>query len=241
MLGHRLDVTAESRQRPVARRVGIGHRLERGEGLRGDDEECLGRIQIADRLGEIGAIDIGNKAEGHVPLAVVAKRLVGHDGAEIRTADPDVDHVLDALAGVSLPLTASHALGKGTHGFENLVDLGNDIHAVHFDHLSLGRPEGHVQDGPVLGDVDLLPGEHLVAVLLQTDFLGELNQVFQRLVIDAVLRVIEIESAGLGRQALSACGVGGKEFLQRRLGDLITVRGEGFPCWEFGGVGHNAC
>ena len=171
----------------------------------------------------------------------MAERLVGHDGAEIGTADPDVDDVLDALAAVSLPLAAAHALGKGTHGFENLVNLGNDIHAVHFDHLSLGRPESHVKDGPVLGNVDLLPCEHLVAVLLQTDFLGELNQVFQRLVIDAVLGVVEIESAGLCRQALSACGVGGKEILQRCLGDLITIRGEGFPGWEFGGVSHNVC
>ena len=121
------------------------------------------------------------------------------------------------------------------------MDLGNDIHAIHLDDLSSGSAKCDVEDGPVLGDVNLLPGEHFVAVRLQTDFLGELNQVFQRLVIDAVLGIVEIESAGFRSETFAAFRVSVEEFLDRRLGDLITVRGEGFPCWEFGGVGHNAC
>ena len=64
MLGHGLFVAAEPCERPVARRVGVGHRLQRGEGLGGDDEQGLRRVEVADGLGEIGAVDIGDEPEG---------------------------------------------------------------------------------------------------------------------------------------------------------------------------------
>ena len=56
----RQTASAQSRAR-----LRIGHRFQRREGFRGDDEQRLGRIQIAHRLGEIGAIDVGDKAERH--------------------------------------------------------------------------------------------------------------------------------------------------------------------------------
>ena len=98
-------------QRPVARRVRVGHRLERGEGLRRDDEQRLGRVEVARRLGEVGAVDVGDEAEGQLALAVVAQRLVGHHRAEVRAADADVDDVADALAGVAGP-RAARARGR---------------------------------------------------------------------------------------------------------------------------------
>ncbi len=61
-------------------------------------------VEIARRLDEIGAVDIGDEAERHVAPAVVAQRFVGHDRAEIRAADADVDDVADALAGMPEPL-----------------------------------------------------------------------------------------------------------------------------------------
>ena len=102
-------IAAESLQRPVARGVGVGHGLERGEGLGGDEEEGLVGVEVADGFDEVGAIDVGDEAEGEVALAVVLQRLVGHDRAEVGAADADVDDVADALAGVSLPLAAADA------------------------------------------------------------------------------------------------------------------------------------
>ena len=65
-----------------------------------------------------------------VAIAVVLQRLVGHDRAEVRAADADVDDVADALAGVALPCAAADAVGEGGHLVEHGVDLGHDIFAV---------------------------------------------------------------------------------------------------------------
>ena len=168
----------------------------------------------------------------------MAEGLVSHYGTQVGAADTDIDDVLDALAGMPLPFTRADAVCEGTHGLEDLVDFGNDIDAVDLDHLAFGGTEGHMKNGAVLGDVDLFPGEHLVAVLLETDFLGKLDEVLERRVINAVLGIVEIESAGLRGQALAARRIGGEEFLQRRLCDLVTIGGKGFPGGELGGVGH---
>ncbi len=63
MLGYRLFVAAQPGEDPVARRLRVGHGLEGGEGLRGDDEEGLGRIEIQGGFGEVGAVDVGDEAE----------------------------------------------------------------------------------------------------------------------------------------------------------------------------------
>ena len=55
--------------------------------------------------------------------AVVPQRLVGHHRPEIGAADPDVDDVPDALAGVAVPRAAAHAVGEGGHPVEHRVDL----------------------------------------------------------------------------------------------------------------------
>ena len=70
---------------PVARRVGVGHGLQRGEGLRRDDEQRFRRVEVAGGLGEVGAVDVGDEAEGHVAVAVMLERLVGHDRARGRS------------------------------------------------------------------------------------------------------------------------------------------------------------
>ena len=95
-------------------------------------------------------------------LAVVAERLVGHHGPEVRAADADVDHVPDALAGMALPLAAADAVGEAGHLVEHGVDVRDDVLPVHDDRGVPRRAQGDVEDGPVLGDVDLLAAEHRV-------------------------------------------------------------------------------
>ena len=72
-----------------------------------DDEQRLVGVEVTGRLGEVGAVDVGDEAEGHLAPRVVAQRLVGHHRPEVGAADADVDHVADRLAGVALPLAAS--------------------------------------------------------------------------------------------------------------------------------------
>ncbi len=110
-------------QHPLARGAGVGHRLQRGEGLRGDHEERLRGVEVAGGLGEVGAVDVGDEAEGQVAVAEVAQRLVSHHRAEVRAADADVDDVADRLAGVAGPLARADPLGEVAHPVERLVHL----------------------------------------------------------------------------------------------------------------------
>ena len=63
---------------------------------------------------------------------------------------------------------------------------------------SRGHWPRRVQDGPVLGDVDSLSTEHgLEDPLAQTRPPRERDQERNRVVRDAVLRVVEVETGGL--------------------------------------------
>ena len=76
------------------------------------------------------------------------------------------------------------------------------------------RAQRHVQHGAVLGDVDLVAAEHRVDALAQARLLGQLQQQLERLVGDAILRVIEIDARRLDRQALAALRIVGEELPQ---------------------------
>ena len=52
---------------------------------------------------------------------------------------------------------------------------------------------------------------------------------FERLVGDAVLRVIEEKSGGLDGHPLAAFGVGGEKLSEMQSLDFLVVRREGFP------------
>ena len=86
-----------------------------------------GGVEVARRLGEVGAVDVGDEAERQVAPRVVAQRLVGHHRPEVGAADADVDDVADRLAGVALPVAAAHALGERGHPVEHRVDVGHDV------------------------------------------------------------------------------------------------------------------
>ena len=52
------DLVPERAQAPLPRGAGVGHRLERREGLGGDDEKGLCRVEVYSRLGEVGPVDV---------------------------------------------------------------------------------------------------------------------------------------------------------------------------------------
>ena len=65
VLGH-MGVVSGDGHEPVASRVGVRERLLCGEGLGGDQEQGGFGIQRLERLGDVGAVDVGdeNAAEG---------------------------------------------------------------------------------------------------------------------------------------------------------------------------------
>ena len=192
---------------PIAGGARVGHGLQRRECLRGDDEQRFRGIEVAGGLEKVRAVDIGDEAEGQVALAVMPQRLVCHDRPQVGPADADVDDGADRLPGVALPLPAAHPVGEVGHLAQHRVDPGHDVVAVDDDGLALRGAQSHVQDGPLLGNVDLLPSEHGIDAGLQAGFLGQPQQERERLIGDAVLRVVEVDADGFCGHPLSALGV----------------------------------
>ena len=161
-------LVAEGGERPLARRVRVGHRLERREGLRRDDEERLVGREVARRLDEVGRVDIRDEPEGQIAPRVVAQRLVRHDRPEVGAADADVDDVPDRLARVPLPLAGADALGERGHAVERLVHLGDDVDSVHDERALPRHAQRDMQDRAVLGRVDPVAAEHGLGALAQS-------------------------------------------------------------------------
>ena len=105
---------------------------------------------------------------------------------------------------MTLPLAAAQPIGEIRHLVENLVNVGNDVVAIDPDIRPARRAQRHMEHGAFFRDIDLVAPEHRVDPFAQPAFLGELEQQAHRLVVDPVLRVVEIDAGALGRQSLPA-------------------------------------
>lgn len=227
VLGDGGFVTTQTGKRPLAGRGGIGHGLQRGKCLGGNDKERLGGVEVVGGLGEVGAVHIGDESEGERAVGVVAEGLVGHHGTEIRAADANIDDVLDALAGVAFPLARADAIGKLGHAVEHCMDFWNNINPIDFDRCRTRSAEGCVEHGAVLGDVDLFTTEHGINLPAQPGGVREIDQAINCLAGDEVFRIIQEKPGGFELELLSAGRIGGKELAKMRKG--FGLDGEGFP------------
>ena len=157
------------------------------------------------------------------------ERLVGHHRPEVGAADADVDHVADAFAGVALPCAAPDPVGEIGHLVQNGVNLGHHVLAVDDDGRRTRRAQGHVQNGTVLREVDLVTPEHGVDLPAQVAFPGQLQEKLEGFVRDAILRVIEENARGFSRQTLAAVGILREELTEMHVPDSFVVGSEGLP------------
>ena len=178
---------ADRLQRPIARRGGVGHGLEGGEGFRRDHEQRLVRIESAVALAKSAPSTLAMKRNVDVRITEFTQRAPRHLRSEIGAADADVDDIADALAGMAFPGAGADLIGEGGHPVEDLVHFRHDILAVDQNFLIPLCPEGDVQDGAILGYVDLLAGKHGVAMRLDLTSFGEREKLAHRVVGDAVL------------------------------------------------------
>ena len=162
MLAHSL-FRAKLLHHPGARRFGVGHRLQRRERLRRNDKQRLSRIQAVRRLAESCAVHVRDKAERHGAIAERAQRQISHLRPEIGAADPDVDHVADALSRVPGPASIAHLAGELRHAVQHGVHVGHNVMPVDLDHLITRSAQRHVQHCAVLALVDLLAAKHRIA------------------------------------------------------------------------------
>ena len=166
MFCDRLLVIAQASEGPGASRLGIGHRFQCGEGFRSDNEKRLRRIEILHGFHEVGAVHVGYEAKCHAPLGVVLQSLVSHHRPEIGAADADIDHIPDALAGVTFPLAATHRVSEPGHPIEHGVDFRHDIFAIDNNGCAPGSTQGYVQHRTIFGDVDLVAAKHRIDLSL---------------------------------------------------------------------------
>ncbi len=216
-------------QEPAARGMGIEQRLLGGEGLGGDDEQGGGRVEAAEHLLDMRAVDVGDEVEAEPRMAMLEQRPAGHVGAQVRAADADVDHVLDALPAVARPLAVAHRLGEGADLLAGALDLRHHVLAFDLERPLAEVAQGGMQDGPVLGDVDDVAGEHLGAALDQRRVFSELDQRGQHLVRDRLLGVIEEEPADAQAHLLEAFRVGGEVVADAIKGGLLLQALESLP------------
>ncbi len=189
------------RQQPLSGSRGVGDRLLGRKRLGGYDEERRLRIALSQRLGDVSAVDVGDKMDAHVSLAVRLERLRHHDRAEIGAADADVHDVFDGLAAVAGPLPGPDLPAERAHLLEDPMHIladGPEPMVV------LGRSQRDMQNGTILGGVDLLAREHGLAALPQVGLLGKLEQEVERLLGDAVLGEIEEDVLELHRKILKS-------------------------------------
>ena len=142
---------------------------------------------------------------------------------------PILIDVADALAGMTAPRAGTHPLGELRHRVQHLVHVRHDVMAIDQDARIARRAQRHVQHRALLGDVDLVAAEHRIATLRHAALLRELQQQPHGLVGDAVLRIVEVQSGALCRQAFATARIIGEELPQVHVLDLLVMRGKCLP------------
>ena len=202
--------------KPFTGRRGVGHRLLRGERLGRDDEERLCRTDAPQRLRKMRRVDIRDKEALQRPLRVGCQRDVGHDGAKVAPADANVHDVLDSFARIALPLAFANGIREIAHPVQDGPHIRHHILAVD-ENLRIGVAvaQCRVENGTVLGDVDLLTCEHALNLSLEIRRFRQFEQGLHRRFVHAVLRVIQIPAGRLNREGFRTLRILGEKFLNR--------------------------
>ena len=185
---------------------------------------------------QVDRVDVRDEATRDLGVHVVEQRLVGHGRTQIGAADPDVDHRPDPSTGVTRPLPVADPIGEVAHAPQDLVHVGHHILAIDHKVGSRRHAQRDMQDGAVLGGVDVAPGEHLVAVLFQPRPPGHVDQPSHGVLGGPVLRIVEIEVSGLDRHLGGPIRVLREQLPQVNVLDRFEVIGERAPLLGSGDV-----
>ncbi len=221
MLGD--GVLAQRGDQPAPGGGGIGQRLQCRKRLGGNDEQRGGRIESVEFGEQIGRVDIRDEAGADPGIGIMPQCAMHHIRAEIRTADADIHHGLEAFAGSAPPRTRAHRVGEFTHPPQHLAHLGARVRAIHDDRLALGQAQRDMFDGAVLRGVDVIAAQHRVAVLGDPGLVRQFDQQMQGFPVDTVLAVVDVQVAHLDDQVAATVGILGEEFTQMSTGDGTVV------------------
>ena len=228
-------VTVESLEDGGLCSFGVRHGFKSRERLGSNDEERFFDVHLLEGFGHVGAVDVRNEVDFRRVFA--SSRLVGirlqgfghHHRTEVGTADTDVHHVLDGLAGVALPLAGTHELGEFFHVLEHGANFGHHVLAIDADRIVTLVAECGVEHGALFGGVNLFASKVLGAHVFEIGRLQEVLELGHGFVGDDVLGVVQEEAAGFGAELFGASRVLCEEFLHvPGLGDF-GVGLEGLP------------
>ncbi len=142
------------------------------------------------------------KRKRQVAVGVVAQRLVGHHRAEVGAADADVDDVADRLAGVAAPLARSGP-ARRTRAIRSSTSWTSLTTSTPSTISERSRGIRSATCSTARSSVTLMcsPREHRVArARAARPRRRARSSSAHRLVGDPVLRVVEVEAAGLERR-----------------------------------------
>ena len=181
-------------------------------------------------LHEVRRVHVGDEAEGELPTGVVPQGLVGHHRAQVRAADPDVDHVADGPARCgptiaarapvrrSAPSARSTACTSGTTLWPSTSMRASA--GARSATWSTARPSVRLIASPLYMASRRSASPHSRARATQQP---------DRLVGDPVLGVVQVQAAGLGGQPGAPLGVIPEQLAQVQVLDLLVVSLEGLP------------
>ena len=121
----------QSLERPVTGRTRVSHRLKSCKSLRRDNEQRLFGVEVRVASAKSVPSILETKRKVRFALAIMTQCLVRHHRPQVRPADADINHVANRLAGVALPLSTAHPVGKVGHLVEHGVHLRNDVFAIY--------------------------------------------------------------------------------------------------------------
>ena len=221
-------VPGSGSEEPILGRMGVGHRLLRGESLGGDDEQRSLGVQSPQRFHDVRPVHIGDKM--HVePRTVVFQGFTHHVGSQIRPPDADIDHIGDLPSGIAFPLSIDDLPGKVLHLPQYAVHVGHHVVAVDI-HRSIGPvAQGGVQHRTVFRLVDLIAGKHLFDGIAHFRLAGQVVEQAHRLVGDQVFGKIHQEIASLEMVLVEAVRIGGEEFREGSIVQFVDVGLEFLP------------
>ena len=106
------------------------------------------------------------------------------------------------------------------------MHVGDRILAVDRQGVGRGAAQRGMQDGAVLGDVNVLARKHAVAQVRHAGLLGEREQVAQQRGAHEVLRQVDVQVGGLEGELLRAFGIVRKHLAQigfKGVGQLVEL------------------
>lgn len=196
-------------QEPGLGSVGVCDGLSCGEGLGGNKEERGLAVGVPQCLSDVGSVNVGDEVSLEAAVGIRLESLSYHDGtarycqslllrgchcvghSQVGTTNTNVDDGVNLLACVTLPLAAANLLGEFLDVLEDFVDALDDALAIDLHLLVGGVAKSYVVNCAVLGEVDLLASEHVIAELLDASFLGKLDKKLHSLLGDEVLGKVE--------------------------------------------------